>query len=234
MGKADLHIHTDVCDGIDSVEQILEYVEHKTDLDVIAITEHDRLRVSHRARELMAKRNYRFEVVSGVEISTLDGHLVALFIEEPIPSKRPIEETIEAVRRQGGLCFIPHPLSPIVKSISTAAVERVTAANLSFDGIELSCSSPFTRLYVARARRLNDNSCQLPCIGASDAHFVQAIGTGYTQFEGSSGEDLRKAINECTVTGGETPYPALTQIGLRRTLSAITAALRAKASDERD
>lgn len=41
MGKADIHIHSEYSDGMASVEEILEDVEHRTDLDLIAITDHD-------------------------------------------------------------------------------------------------------------------------------------------------------------------------------------------------
>src|SRR3954471_4222377 len=111
MGSADLHIHTNEGDGLDSIEAILEHVEQHTDLDVIAITEHDSLAVAHRAREAWARNKHRFDFVPGVEVTTLEGHLVALYLESPVPSLRRVEETIEAVHRQGGVCFVPHPMS---------------------------------------------------------------------------------------------------------------------------
>src|SRR5919106_4723891 len=52
MGKADLHIHTDEGDGVDSLQAILDHAQTETDLDVIAITEHDCLEVGLRARDL--------------------------------------------------------------------------------------------------------------------------------------------------------------------------------------
>ena len=55
-GIADLHIHSSLVDGMASVYQILEYVECKTELDVIAITDHDDLRGSYAARELAARK----------------------------------------------------------------------------------------------------------------------------------------------------------------------------------
>ena len=84
MGKADLHIHTNLGDGLDSVESILDHVETETDLDVIAITEHDSLQVALNARETWARRGYSFDFVAGVEITTLEGHVVALYLEDPV------------------------------------------------------------------------------------------------------------------------------------------------------
>ena len=91
-GTADLHIHTASGDGMAPPRQILDYVEAETGLDVIAITEHDSLDVALRARELWARRRYRFDFVTGVEVTTLQGHLIALYLDEPVASLRPIEE----------------------------------------------------------------------------------------------------------------------------------------------
>ena len=84
-GKADLHIHSTYSDGIDSIPKILDFVEHQTDLDIIAIADHDDVRGAHEARELAARRNYRVQVIMGTEITTRQGHLLALFVERDFP-----------------------------------------------------------------------------------------------------------------------------------------------------
>jgi predicted metal-dependent phosphoesterase TrpH len=40
-GKADIHIHSAADDGLATPAEIVEYVEQHTDLDLIAITDHD-------------------------------------------------------------------------------------------------------------------------------------------------------------------------------------------------
>jgi hypothetical protein len=227
MGKADLHIHTRDGDGLDSVEAIFRHVETQTDLDLIAITEHDSLETALRARETWKRGGYRFGFVPGVEVTTLEGHLVALYVEEPLPSLRRVEETVEAVRRQGGVCFVPHPLSWLTRSIGPGTFARVAAAGLGFDGIELASASPTTRAYLDKARRLNDATYRLPVVGASDAHFVQAIGTGRTRFAGTSEQDLRTAFATGEVHGETSRFPRLREVGLRRALSVPIAGLGA-------
>jgi predicted metal-dependent phosphoesterase TrpH len=227
MGKADLHIHTNHGDGLDSVEAILDHVEANTDLDVIAITEHDSLEVALAAREAWARGRFRFGFVPGVEITTLEGHLVALYVESPVPSLRRVEETIEAVHAQGGVCFVPHPMSWLTRSIGPGTFERVAAAGLRFDAIELASGSPPAKLAMAKARRLNRRLYRLPSVGASDAHFRQAIGSGYTQFEGRSAADLRDAFASGDLSGEQRSYPSLREAGLLRTLSLPLAGLRA-------
>ena len=43
MGSADLHIHTALGDGLAELPDLLAYAEERTDLDVIAVTEHDQI-----------------------------------------------------------------------------------------------------------------------------------------------------------------------------------------------
>ncbi|HWO73620.1 MAG TPA: PHP-associated domain-containing protein [Dehalococcoidia bacterium] len=222
MGKADLHIHTSAGDGVDDIARILAHVEENTDLDVIAITEHDNLSVAMAAREAWARGRFRFEVIPGAEITTLQGHLIALFLEEPIESLRPVEETIDAVHRQGGVCFVPHPLSWWTRSINERVFQRVRRLRdrgLWFDGIELANETPAARRFRARARELNDKELHLPAIGASDAHFVQAIGSAFTRFEGSSAADLKRAFARGSLHGVGTRYPSVREVGAMRMLT---------------
>lgn len=227
MGKADLHIHTSHGDGLDSVERIFEHVDAHTDLDVIAITEHDSLETALDARETWARGRHSFDFVPGVEVTTLEGHLVALYVEEPLPSLRRVEETIEAVHRQGGVCFVPHPMSWLTRSIGPGSFKRVAQAGLGFDAIELASANPTTRLYLEKARRLNDKTYHLPGVGASDAHFVQAIGTAHTQFPGRTAADLRAAFAEGGLEGHTGRFPSLRDVGLRRAISVPIAGLGA-------
>jgi predicted metal-dependent phosphoesterase TrpH len=216
VGKADLHVHTAQGDGMAEIPDLLAYVEEHTDLSVLAVTEHDDLRPALEARDAWARGRYRFEVVVGEEITALEGHLIALFIDEPVPSLKRLLPTLEAVHRQGGLCIIPHPMSWLTRSIGQRAIERVLRDGrdgVSFDGME-AASSPAARVTLAKARRLNRERYHLAEVGGSDAHFLQAIGACYTTFEGSTAEELRRAILARTTAAESGRYPSLRQIGL--------------------
>ena len=65
MGTADLHIHTSLGDGMADIPELLAYVEERTNLSVIAITEHDGLQAAFAAREAWARGRYRFELIVG-------------------------------------------------------------------------------------------------------------------------------------------------------------------------
>jgi predicted metal-dependent phosphoesterase TrpH len=228
-GKADLHIHTNAGDGLDTLNDILDHVEVQTNLDVIAITEHDNLDVALEARERWARASYRFDFIPGCEVTTLEGHLVALYLERPVESLRRVEKTIDAIHRQGGVCFIPHPASWLTRSIGPGTLARVNQQRdrgTWFDAIETANAGPAGRFYLGKARRLA-YEFGLPGVGSSDAHFVQAIGTAYTEFEGTTAADLRQSFSEQALCPHQMAYPSLRKVGLARSLSLPFVGLRA-------
>jgi predicted metal-dependent phosphoesterase TrpH len=217
--RADLHIHTTGSDGLGSPAAVLEAVARRGDLAVIAITDHDDLTPALRARELHARRGYRFGFVAGMEVTTLEGHLLALFIEERVPSFRSLATTLDRIHAQGGLAIVPHPLSPLTRSIGRHGIERVLARRadgLWFDGIELANPSPAGRLRTARARRLNRERFHLPEVGGSDAHYLPVVGSAYTRFPGETADDLRMAIVAGETSGAFGRHVGLREIGARQ------------------
>ena len=80
LGKADYHIHSNFSDGKPSVEEILDWVENQTDLDLIAITDHDTVDGAMLAKQIMNEKSFRFSLIIGEEISTKSGHIIGLFL----------------------------------------------------------------------------------------------------------------------------------------------------------
>jgi predicted metal-dependent phosphoesterase TrpH len=215
VGKADLHIHTRISDGMAPVSTVLEYIEHQTDLDVVAITDHEDANGGLIARELAAKRGYRFEVVVGAEITTLQGHVLALFIEKTPPSFRGIESTLEVVHDAGGLAIVPHPLSWLTRSISERTLDRLqSSASSRFDALELANPSPAGLRTRERAIQANSERWRLPVTGGSDAHHLPHIGMGWTDFPGRTAAELRESIVSGQSGASMRPYPSLREIGL--------------------
>ncbi len=201
-GVADIHIHSSVSDGMADVSQILEYVEECTDLDVIAITDHDKMKGSFQAREIAAKRGYRFEVITGMEVTTLEGHLLALYLESPVPSFKPLAETIEAIHSHGGLSIAPHPMSWLTDSIMQRSLEKIVASGeqgFPLDGIETISGGIVRPIPNRRAREFNRGH-RLAETGSSDAHFLATVGSAVTLFPGRSAMDLKRSLSQRTTT----------------------------------
>lgn len=228
LGKADLHLHTSASDGVFDVATLLDYVERETDLDVIAITDHDEIAGAHKALELTSKKRYRFEVIAGMEITTLDGHVVGLFLERPVPSLRSLAKTVAAIHAQGGICIVPHPLSWLTRSIGQGMLDEMVrrpAPEVYLDALELVTVNPAARVTFEKAKNLNETRYHLAEVGGSDAHFLLQVGTGYTLFPGFSAWDLRRAILERATRAVSGQPVSLPQIGLRQILSQHTRSL---------
>jgi predicted metal-dependent phosphoesterase TrpH len=199
-GRADMHMHTLYSDGVMEVQALLDRVEQATDLDLIAITDHERIDGALRAQELHAAGDYHFGLAVGEEITTRRGHLLALFLTERIPALRPLEETIERVHAQGGIAIAPHPMAPLTPSLGRRSLVRLHQdpdPSHRLDAIEMLNPSVAGRARRPHRRALNQ-VMELAAVGNSDAHVLEHIGTGWTWFPGSSAEDYRRAIAERT------------------------------------
>lgn len=194
MGKGDLQIHSANGDGLDTLEAILEQVETRTDLDVIALTEHDDIRPAQALRDLAARRGARVEVITGVEVTTRAGHLLALFVEDDVPMLRPLAETVALIHARGGLCVVPHPLSYLTFSLGERALRGLVATGERVDAIETVNPSIAGRVRARRAAELNARLLRAAETGSSDAHRAMLIGTAWTEFTGRTAADLRAAI----------------------------------------
>ncbi|MGE3960906.1 MAG: PHP domain-containing protein [Dehalococcoidia bacterium] len=213
FGRADLQVHTSFGDGMDDARTIFERVEREAFLDVIAITDHDDVRGALEAREAFERTRERwgFELVTGIEVTTAHGHLLALWVDRPIPSFKPLERTVAMIHEAGGVAVVPHPFSFLTRSIGRRTLERVLAlpAEQRPDGIEV--ASPLSKGWHAgeRARRDNLAHWRLAETGGSDAHFVETVGLAYTRFPGRTSDALRAAVEARTTEGvlqGPTPY----------------------------
>ncbi|MEJ5202287.1 MAG: PHP domain-containing protein [Anaerolineales bacterium] len=195
MGLADLHIHTVYSyDGTASISAVLKYAADYAALDVIAITDHDSIEGVNEALELAP--SYGIEVIPGSEVSTADGHLLALFIDRPIPAGLPLYETVMRIGELGGICVAAHPTARGTSSLRFEKIHEVlqkpeirkflVGVEAFNGGLVYTRSNPLVEL---QARLL-----PLAQVGNSDAHVIQAIGQGATEFAGRTAADLRLAL----------------------------------------
>ena len=221
FGRADLQVHTSHGDGMEDARELFERIELRGELDVIAITDHDDIRGALEARDVHSRSRYHFELITGIEVTTMQGHLLALWVDVPIRSFRSLESTVAAVHEAGGLAVVPHPFSALTRSIGRRSLERVLAIEDEAthpDGIELANPTSMGWDTGARARHLNATRYHLAETGGSDAHFAEAVGNAYTLFPGHDAASLRAAILERRTSGILDQGTPLREIGLRRLL----------------
>jgi predicted metal-dependent phosphoesterase TrpH len=229
-GRADLHIHTTASDGIDDVVAIVERAADRDDLDLIAITDHERIDAALAGRSIARDRGLAIDVIIGEEVTTLGGHLLALFIERPIRPYRSLGRTIAAVHEAGGLAIPAHPLVPyplcaqgwVLRRLLDDADDAVRP-----DALETFNPTALGRPWHDRVVRFADEQ-HLAHIGNSDAHALEAVGSGWTTFPGRSAADLRAAIAGGTTEHGGSFHDATGQVGV------FGRQLRKRARDLRD
>ena len=106
----DIHMHTDhSSDCATPVTTLLKAAE-AAGLGAIAITDHNEVSGAHEAREQSDRNGGAVKVIVAEEVKTADqGEVIGLFIEDKIPKGMTLQNTIAAIREQGGLIYVPHP-----------------------------------------------------------------------------------------------------------------------------
>ncbi len=205
-GKADIHIHSKHSDGSASIREILEYVQKYTDLNVVAIADHDTLAGSLMARDIA--HEYGLEAVPAMEVSSRHGHILALYVEWPIPAGLSAEETIARIHEQGGIAVAAHAVEPFSASLLAIRPHVIAPWKLKqmgVDGLEAFNASitipPMEWLAHLAARYL-----EVAVTGGSDAHYLGTIGRGITLFPGHTAADLKTALLQRRTVPAGTRY----------------------------
>ena len=200
MGLADLHIHTIYSyDGTATVQAVLRRA-HEIGLNVIAITDHDEIAGALEAVKLAS--HYGVEVIPGSEITTAEGDLLALFIHEKIQPGLSLIETLLRVKDQGGVAIAAHPMAGGMgmKSLTPASILKALkhpVASQVLLGVETYNGSTIDRISNHYAR-IFANTLNIAHTGNSDAHMIDMIGFGATEFPGTTAAELLKALRERT------------------------------------
>jgi len=195
LGRADLHLHSLASDGTAGIDEILA-AAIAANLQVIAITDHDRIDAALAGRALAERRGLAVEVIVGEEISTRGGHLLGLWLTDPIKPWQSLRASIAQVHEQGGLAIPAHPLFPYPLCAQGVLLRRLLAdpdPRCRPDAIEVFNPTTFGRPVHRRVVRFAADH-GLATVGNSDAHAVEAIGRGFTTFPGRSADELRAAI----------------------------------------
>ena len=224
LSRADLQVHTDASDAMDDPLTMLNAAQ-RAGVDIIAVTDHDQTRGAHVARELAARNQHCVEVIVGSEVSSRHGHILALWIDEPIPAFRSAAATIEAIWKQDGIAVIAHPGAVIPFALTHRDIDRLLRdleAELSGNDSPVLAIETANPIPSARWRRDGfiraNQRWNLPVTGGSDAHFFEQVGSAVTEFSGRGQEALREQITAGSTAGVLGRYPRLRTIGAGRLL----------------
>ena len=169
----DLHMHTSWShDCSIEVDELLDHAE-TIGLGGIAVTDHNVFGGALQAVALAEDRD--LVVIPGEEVKTADqGEIIGLFLEEEIPRGMSFEETIAAIRDQGGLVYLPHPFDRLHAIADPATLHRHVA---EIDVFEVFNARLLRESFNDEALRFARKYRLLQGAG-SDAHVLQGVGTG--------------------------------------------------------
>jgi len=186
LGLCDPHVHTSVSDGVHSPVAVVDHACRLPGLDLIAITDHDRLDGALEAAGYAAASGLALRVIPGEEVTSLDGHVLGLFLHELVPPGLSAEDTIRAIHEQRGVAVAAHPC----RSTGVGSL----AATAPFDAVELLNGAPTPRARAANRRAARLRLGGRTVTGGSDAHVREMVAACATAFPGSDPADFREAL----------------------------------------
>ncbi len=193
MARVDLHLHTGYSpDSLSRLESVAARCR-RAGLTHVCLTDHDTIEGA-----LAMKEVTDLPVIPGEEIRTREGEIIGLYLRERIEPGRSAEETIEAIKAQGGLVYIPHPADPLRHALQPASLERLRDQVDIIEVFNARCvQASSNRNALALAERLG---CLR--VAASDAHTVAEIGRSYVECaDFHNAAELRGALSGARLHG---------------------------------
>lgn len=173
MFKVDLHTHSEGSpDGGVTLAQYAKVLDSGA-LDLIAITDHNRIDYAQAIQSQLGDR-----IIVGEEIMTTHGEIVGLYLQDVVPAGLTPLDTVKQIKDQGGLVYIPHPFETVRKGLHPATLDELVDY---IDIVEVCNGRAFLQNRSSQAvvwTKLNQKS---PA-ASSDAHGVRGLGRTYTDF----------------------------------------------------
>jgi predicted metal-dependent phosphoesterase TrpH len=197
----DLHCHTSA--SFDCLAKPADVVRAAAarGLTHLIVTDHDRIDGALAARDLAPAG---LTVIVGEEIRTKDGDLIGAYLDRAVAPGMSAQDTVAAVREQGGLVGVPHPFDRLRGSPLKDA--RMEALAPLVDWIEIHNGRLVGGGNERAAVFARDHD--LPGVAASDAHSVLEVGVAYTAIDGDPGTPagLLAALRTAEIVPGRASY----------------------------
>lgn len=145
-------------------------------LSPVFLTDHDGI---DGARSLLEAGR---AAIVGEEILTTEGELIGLFLKEAVPRRLTPEETVAAIKEQGGLVYLEHPYDPGRRHLSEEAIERI-AGQIDIVEVLNGRSQPEINRKAEDLR----STLGVPAGAGSDAHNLGEMGRIYVEMDAFDG-----------------------------------------------
>ncbi|MBB6099077.1 hypothetical protein HNR42_002513 [Deinobacterium chartae] len=199
--RMDLHCHSEASHDCSTPISAFPARCRERGIAVQAITDHDQIWGALKLRDLVAEQGLDLTVIVGEEVSTREGEIVGLFLQERVPPGLSPEESAERIKAQGGLVLLPHGFDPLKRHrLRSDAIERIAR---HIDIVEVFNARISRPRWNRRAAEwaLHHGKAQS---GGSDAHTLRDIGDAWVETPRLSirgPEDLMAALRAGSVSG---------------------------------
>ncbi|MFZ5366167.1 MAG: PHP domain-containing protein [Patescibacteria group bacterium] len=199
--RCDLHIHSFASyDCLIDRKAILDACRKKK-IQALAITDHNEIYGAIRL-----KRELPLKVIVGEEINTKEGEIIGLFLERKIEPGLSLKDTIEQIRLQKGLVYVPHLLDSSTGRRSSLTLKSILSCLGEIDILEVFNSRTFSKEANYQAQKLAFRYQKLMGAG-SDAHLSNEIGLAGVEIEDFDDQnDFLKKLKRSTVFGKSSPF----------------------------
>ncbi|MGE5638262.1 MAG: CehA/McbA family metallohydrolase [Chloroflexota bacterium] len=216
--KADLHVHTTYSQDSMITPRDLVFYAKKKGLTAVAVTDHNCVEGAAK----IAKET-DFPIIPGVEVDSIDGHIVGLNVKDIIPRGLSAIETAELIHAAGGIAVACHPYALFKGSLG----RNVCA---EFDAIEVINARAFPFKRSVKKAKETAERLKLSRVAGTDAHYGPQVGYGYTVIDAELNvEAIMKAIVDGRCEAYGEPVPIFLNLRQQfQRLQRLTKKLRSK------
>jgi len=185
MISVDLHVHTNASvDSSINPKLLVDSLYSHPIIKGVAVTDHNTVEGCKQVRKLAAAY-HDLLIIPGVEVTTREGDLILLGIEEKPAAMLPLESVVDFAKERAALIVIPHPYR--VSGIGDAA-EKIAA-----DAVET--MNPWASPEQNKLAEQLAKARGLPGVAGSDAHKPDELWVAFTEVDSEPDvADVLKAI----------------------------------------
>ena len=175
MIRLDLHTHSEAsADGGIGPEEFADILQNET-LDLVAITDHNRIDFALGMQKALGEKL----IIVGEEITAQECEIIGLYLSSVIEPGMSASDTIDAIKAQNGLVYIPHPFEKVRKGIQ---LELLNKLKDKIDIIEVNNGRTLSTKHSVSAQSWSIKN-KIASVSSSDAHGKAGIGRTYTILE---------------------------------------------------
>jgi len=194
--KMEFHVHTSISNDSFLTKKFLFLMCKLKKINCLAITDHNEIDNAIKFKDYFEKRGIK--IIVGEEIFSKDGEIIGLYLTKKINPDLSAIETIEEIKKQNGLVYIPHPYDE--KRYKTVLKKEVIVENKDkIDFIECHNGRNILEKYSDMQNSIAEELGLVKIVG-SDAHTFYEIGRNYCEVSSLERKDLTNEIKNAKFT----------------------------------